>query len=109
MDHYRKWVCRRILGKVGGNCPVCQGEDATALHILGEHAVPALPPPPPASALWYLRTDLEPAVVRCNIRLVGELLEGRCELKWLKNARPDSSDPHRGGGEGPRAPEAVEE
>ena len=90
MQDYRRWARMRVLlDKWPQNCPVCGAEGATAAHILGEHAVPVTPLPSEAvrgGVLWYLRTDVGPADLRRNIRLVGQLLRNGTNWGWVARA-----------------------
>jgi len=45
--------------------------------------VPGGIPATPLGPLWLLRTDLPPDVLRRNVRLVGQLLHGRGDWRWL--------------------------
>ena len=87
LQDYRRWARMRVLlDKWPQSCPVCGAEGATAAHILGEHAVPVAPLPSEAvrgGVLWYLRTDVGPADLRRNIRLVGQLLRNGTNWGWV--------------------------
>jgi hypothetical protein len=90
LSDYRAWSRLRMFLRVPGACPVCGNEDGSAEHILGAHAVPRFPLPEADDGegmLWYLRTDLAAAVMRRNIRLVGQLLRNGADWGWLRAAQ----------------------
>ena len=91
MQDYRRWTRLRLLLRWPGTCPCCGIEEPAAEHILETHARPLLPPeategPDSLGALTLLRTDLAWGVLRRNIRIVGQVLRGGRDWRWLKPA-----------------------
>ena len=88
LQDYRRWTRLRLLLKWPGKCPYCGAEDPSAEHILEAHARPLLPPEATEAAdgvgaLTLLRTDLAASALRRNIRLVGQILRGGRDWRWL--------------------------
>ena len=42
--------------------------------------------------MWLLRTDPAPDVLRRNVRLVGQLLHGRGDWRWLEEGDADGAE-----------------
>ena len=89
MMYYKVWVRLRLTLRCEGGCPVCGSADGTAEHILthGASRIPEGVPESPLGPLWLLKTNLEAAKLRRNIRLVGQLLlapDSRWD--WLQEA-----------------------
>ena len=87
--YYKVWVRLRLTLRCEGGCPVCGSADGTAEHILthGASRIPEGVPKSPLGPLWLLKTNLEAAKLRRNIRLVGQLLlapDSRWD--WLQEA-----------------------
>ena len=101
--YYKVWVRLRLTLRCEGGCPVCGSADGTAEHILthGASRIPEGVPESPLGPLWLLKTNLEAAKLRRNIRLVGQLLlapDSRWD--WLQEAaRRDLDDTVASSGE----------
>ena len=95
LGDYKRWSVLRLTLRCADGCPVCGGVDGTAGHLLGEHAAPRVPEGIPETLrrpLWILRTDPPAAVLRRDIRLVGQLIHGRSDWRWRGEETRGSED-----------------
>lgn len=91
LGDYKRWVRLRILLRCPSGCPACTSVDGTAEHILRAHAAPKVwqgEELDRADPFRLLRTDTPTAELRRNIRVVGQVLRGGQDWKWLGAAPP---------------------